>query len=334
MPGDPVRSLTVRPGGRGIVVVGFRVLAWGALLAATGLLVRAEVERPRVPEGVVAYTDLVYRRDGDRRMRLDVYEPTGPPPPGGRPAVLAIHGGGWRGGSKAAYGRMAAALAQRGYVVAAVDYTLSRPGRPSWPTNLEDIRAAVRWLRLHAADYGVDPGRIAAMGASAGGHLAALLGTLPDGPIDGAGQRAPAPLSASPDVVSARVQAVIDFYGPSDLAAMADLRQKAEGAVTLFLGGTPGDVPDRYEAASPIRHVTPDDPPMLLIHGDDDLLVPLGQSQSLASALDAAGVPHRLIVVPGARHGFDFQVGSLDLLPEILAFLESGWNVIPRTSAR
>jgi acetyl esterase/lipase len=129
-----------------------RVLAWGALLGATGLLVRAEVERPHLPEGVVAYTDLVYRRDGDRRARLDVYVPDRPPPPGGRPAVLAIHGGGWRGGSKTAYGRMAAALARRGYVVVAVDYALSKPGTPSWPTNLEDIRAAVRWLRRHADD--------------------------------------------------------------------------------------------------------------------------------------------------------------------------------------
>jgi acetyl esterase/lipase len=235
--------------------------------------------------------------------------------------VLAIHGGGWRGGSKTAYGRVAVALAERGYVVVAVDYALSRPGAPSWPANLEDVRAAVRWLRRHAADYGVDPDRIAAMGASAGGHLAALLGTLPDVP-DG------------PDAVSARVQAVIDFYGPSDLTALADQRQQAERAVTLFLGGAPGDLPGRYQAASPVRHVTHDDPPMLLIHGDGDLLVPLDQSRRLAAALEAAAVPHRLIVVAGARHGFDFQVGPHDLLPEILAFLESAWNVKSGTSAR
>jgi dipeptidyl aminopeptidase/acylaminoacyl peptidase len=108
----------------------------------------------------------------------------------------------------------------------------------------------------------------------------------------------------------------------------------AERAVTLFLGGTPAALPDRYEAASPLRHVTADDPPMLLIHGDDDLLVPPDQSQSLASTLESAGVPHRLILVPGARHGFDFQVGSLDLLPEILAFLESIWNAKSGTNIR
>jgi acetyl esterase/lipase len=171
------------------------------------------------------------------------------------------------------------------------------------------------------------------MGASAGGHLAALLGTLPDGPVALEGQRAPAPASPA-DAASARVQAVIDFYGPSDLAELSELRPKAGEAVALFLGGAPRDVPDRYASASPVRHVTGDDPAMLLIHGDGDLLVPLDQSRRLASALDAAGVPHRLIVVPGARHGFDLQVGSRDLLPEILAFLESAWNVKSGTSDR
>src|SRR5260370_39607439 len=113
MPGDVLDSLTVREGKARWrhLPVAMRVLAWGALLGATGLLVRAEVERPPLPGGVVAYTDLVYRRDGDRRARLDGYVPDPSPPPHGRPAVLAIHGGGWRGGNKTAYGRMAAALA-------------------------------------------------------------------------------------------------------------------------------------------------------------------------------------------------------------------------------
>jgi acetyl esterase/lipase len=203
-------------------------------------------------------------------------------------------------------------------VVAAVDYTLSAPGVPSWPANLEDLRAAVRWLRRNAAVYHVDPDRIAAMGVSAGGHLAALLATLPDGAYTH-------PDSTSS--TSARVQAVIDFYGPSDLAALAATSPSAEPSLALFLGGGPPALPDRYAAASPVRHVTRDTPPMLLIHGDGDLLVPLDQSRRLAAALDAAGVPHQLIVVPGARHGFAFHAGQRDLLAEVLAFLESGGNV-------
>jgi len=294
------------------------VIAWAALLGVTGLLVRAEVERPTLPRGVVAYTDLVYQRDGDRRARLDIYTPAGALPARGRPAVLAIHGGGWRGGSKRGYGPMAAALVEHGYVVVAVDYRLSRPGAPSWPANSDDLRAAVRWLRGHAAVYGVDPNRIAVMGASAGGHLAALLATCPEGPSPGSEPR---------PAISARVQAVIDFYGPSDLPALAAESPYAGAALALYLGGGPDDVPDRYEAASPARHVTRDTPPMLLIHGTDDWNVPLDQSRRLSAALAAEGVRHRLIIVEGARHGFDFQVGSRDLLPEVLAFLQSVWNV-------
>src|SRR5437868_2774462 len=104
----------VRIGGRGFVLGALRLLAWGGLLGATGFLVHAEVVRPSLPSGVVSYTDLVYRRDRDRTARLDVFVPVEAPPVGGRPAVLAIHGGGWRGGSKQGYGRTAAALAQHG----------------------------------------------------------------------------------------------------------------------------------------------------------------------------------------------------------------------------
>jgi acetyl esterase/lipase len=303
-----------------------RVLAWGALLGATALLVRAEPERSALPRNVRAARDRVYRRDGGRRVRLDVYSPASPAPAGGRPAVLALHGGGWRGGNKAEYGRTAAALAEKGYVVVAADYALSKPGTPSWPANLDDVRDAVRWVRRHASDLGVDPDRIAVMGASAGGHLAALLGTLPDAAGDAAAG------------VSSRVGAVIDFYGPADLAALLDESPRAKTSLTLFLGGGPRDrdrdMAGRYEAASPLSHVSADDPPMLLIHGEDDRIVPPDQSRRLAAALAAAGVPGRLVEVAGARHGFDFRAGSRDLLPDILAFLESAWNVKPGTSTR
>jgi acetyl esterase/lipase len=298
------------------VVNALRIAAWGALLGVTGLLVHGEVDRDPLPAGIRADTDLVYRRAGGHALRLDVYSPADPARPGGRrrPAVLAIHGGGWRGGSKRVYGRMAAQLARHGYVVAAVDYTLSAPGSPSWPANLDDLREAVRWLRRHAEDYAIDPDRIAAVGASAGGHLAALLATAPAG-------------ADASDPTSARVQAVVDFYGPTDLPALVQRSAPAGVSVGLYLGGGPRDVPDRYAAASPALHVIQDTPPVLMIHGDGDRLVPVDQSRRLAAALGTAGVPHRLLVVPGARHGFDFQVGERDLLPDILAFLDSAWNV-------
>ena len=211
-----------------------------ALLASTGLLIRAEAWRPDWPDGVTAYTDIVYRRTPQGRLRLDVYVPKSskPVPGSGHPAVLAIHGGGWRGGSRVSYGWMAARLAQHGYVVVSADYTLARPGKPSWPACRDDLQEALRWLRRHADDYGIDRDRIAVLGASAGGHLAALLGTTKE--------HEPA----------LRVQAVIDFYGPSDLRTLAAGAPFAADALAAFLGGTPDEVPERYDDASPERLVS------------------------------------------------------------------------------
>jgi acetyl esterase/lipase len=303
-----------------------RVFVWSLLFGATGMLVRAEVERPERLWDVVAHRDLIYRTVGERRVRLDVYMPVGTVPEGGRAAVVAIHGGGWRGGSRRGYGPVAARLSQHGYVVFAVDYLLSGPGSPSWPGNFEDVREAVRWVRRHSSDYGVDPNRIAAMGASAGGHLAALLGTYPDGPV--AIDDLPGPVAAlAASEVSARVQAVIDFYGPTDLPRLLNSTAISRGPVSLLLGGRHDRVAGRYDAASPIRHVSRDDPPMLMIHGRNDLLVPLEQSEILAAALRDVGVRHRFLVIDDARHGFGFQVERRDLLPEILAFLDATWKI-------
>jgi acetyl esterase/lipase len=209
-------------------------------------------------------------------------------------------------------------------VVVAVDYALSRPGSPSWPENFEDVREAVRWTRRHARDYGIDPGRIAALGASAGGHLAAMLGTDPPGPSEDAPTPGAGP--GTPSSPSARVQAVIDFYGPSDLLALEASPTGPATAVRLLVGGGPEQVRGRYDAASPVRHVSPGDPPMLLVHGADDGHVPVEQSRMLAAALAKAGISHRLMVLENARHGFGFQLDRRDLLPEILAFLRSVWD--------
>ncbi len=196
-----------------------------------------------------------------------------------------------------------AELARQGLVVVCVDYRLSAPGEPSWPGNLDDVREAVRWIRRHSSDYGIDPDRLAVLGASAGGHLALMLGALP---VD----------------KSSQVNAVIDFYGPTDLRALAALRTPADRALELLLGGSPAMVGVGYDAASPVRHVAAGGPPVLIVHGKDDFLVPLAQSQGLAEALARVGVPHRLITLEGSRHGFGLRPASKDLVPEILAFLE------------
>jgi acetyl esterase/lipase len=288
-----------------------RTLAWLTLLVVAAYYVHGETFRTTPPEGVLAYTDVVYRQVGDRVERLDVYRPAAA---GTHPAIVAIHGGGWRGGTKNSYGRGVARLARHGFVVISVDYVLSRPGHPSWPGNLEDVRESVRWTRRHASEYAIDPSRIAALGASAGGHLAALLGT-----------------NAGGDDPEARVQAAVDLYGPTDLAALY-IVPKAVESLDLYIGKPLGDGPEAYAAASPIRHVSPNSAPMLLIHGSIDPLVPLGQSTELGRRLEACGVPVRVVVVPGAGHSFGLRVEGLDLVPEIVGFLEGVWGPSPTAS--
>ena len=276
--------------------------------ARRGCNVRAETLRLGPPPGVCVYPDIVYRHVGTRRPRLDVYLPRrGDPPSSGRPAIVAIHGGGWRGGTKNSYGREVARLAGRGYAVFSVEYVLSSPGHPTWPDNLDDVRAAVRGVRGHAGDYGVDPDRIAAIGSSAGGHLASLLGT-----------------NALGDDPEARVDAVVNLYGPSDLTSLFR-SPSAVIPLRLYLGRDPRDGPELYAAASPIAHASGHSAPTLIIHGEADMLVPVDQSHAMAARLREAGVPAEVFVVPRASHAFGLKVFDEDLVPRIVDFLEATW---------
>jgi acetyl esterase/lipase len=274
-----------------------------------------DAERPLVQ----VRRDLVYRSTGGRQARLDVYLPPGPmglpcnrP---WRPAILAIHGGSWIGGSKFQYFGASERLAAHGYVVFAVDYLLARPGKPSWPEVLDDLRAAVAWIRRSAEEYHVDPARLTAWGTGAGGHLAMLLGTLP--------------AKSERDGTELSVQSVVSFCGPTDLLDLVRARQLPNDPARIFLGGQVDSWPELARSASPLWNLRSDVPPMLLAHGTDDPFVPFEQSLRMAERLSNLGVMHRLIVVPGARHGFEPQVGypeERDLLPEIFAFLENVWQ--------
>ena len=187
---------------------------------------------------------------------------------------------------------------------------------PGWPEALEDLREAVRWLRRHAEEYDIDSNRIVAIGGSAGGHLAALLGSFSPG--------------SQPERISSHVQAVIDLYGPMDLAELLTRRDLVNEPIRLLLGGDPATIHDRARAASPIQQVTREHSPMLLVHGSEDRWVPPEQSDRMADRLARAGVRCQLITVAGERHGFELQSRyptNRDLLPDLLAFLESVWQV-------
>jgi acetyl esterase/lipase len=276
-----------------------------------GLSVASHVRRIHEKSAADTYhlvRNVIYRDIPGDQQALDLMVPDGPVPEGGRPVIVAIHGGGWRRFSKEEYEPTVAAFARLGYIVAVPNYQLSKPGSPTWPINFEEIQDAVRWVRSHATDLGANPNKIAAMGASAGGHLAALLGTDTT------------PTSSD---VSAKVQAVVDFYGPTDLAALQSESKDASGAIHQFLGTTPAQDPALYAAASPISHVSASDPPFLIVQGTVDPVVVESQSSKLAATLSAAGVPNQLVMIPGAGHGFGLKVGGHNLLSQVDQFLSA-----------
>ncbi len=247
-----------------------------------------------VPEMVKMEKDVEYGKGGDVSLKLDLYSPKNLTKPA--PAVVLIHGGAWKMGHRSMYHYYCTKLAERGYVAVTVSYRLT--GVATFPAAVEDVKCAVRWMRANAERLGVDPDRIAAMGGSAGGHLAMLLGYSSDVPeLEGNG--------GNPGV-SSRVQAVVNFYGPTDLTVSAAEKRKI---LIQFMGGKKlSEIPDRYRLASPITHITPDDAPTLILHGSIDQVVPISQSEMLVARLQEVGIPHEYIPLDGWPHGMDLAV--------------------------
>ncbi len=237
------------------------------------------------------HRDLAYGTGAGKALPMDIYEPAAHDAP--VPAIVYIHGGGWVRGVKSGELDMIdiQALVEAGFLVAAVDYRLSPEYR--FPAQVEDVKCAVRDVRSHATDWGIDAGRIGAAGGSAGGHLAAMLGltTGADG-LEGTG--------GWPDTSSA-VQAVCDMYGPADLTA--DYNRLSRVVEFLVLRRTEKNAP-ALAMASPVTYVRQAAPPFLLLHGDRDEIVALNQSRLLHQRLLDAGVPSRLVIAHNAAHCF------------------------------
>lgn len=277
---------------------------------------------------VEIHKNLEYAKVGDKSLLLDLYLPKDRSQP--VPLVIWIHGGGWREGSKERAGM--SSVLKTGMALASINYRLSQDA--PFPAQIYDCKAAVRWLRAHAAEYQIDPAKIAAAGESAGGHLAAMLGTTGQDPeLEGD--------EGSPGVSSA-VVAVVDFYGGTDLVP-ADFTgpDNADAAtimsrtflVTAFLGGDPASVPDKAKAASPIYHVSAKTCPFFIIHGDKDTLVPPEQSITFDAALKKAGIETTLVIVPGKAHGFhDYKV-SQQAVEFLKAHLQGGGATVAGTAA-
>jgi acetyl esterase/lipase len=210
------------------------------------------------------------------------------------PAVVCIHGGGWVGGDRKQMDQTIRTLAKRGYVAVSPDYRLAP--RDRFPAQVEDCKAAVRWLRANARQYKIDPEHIGAIGFASGGHLACMLGVTDKGDgLEGTGGEADQ---------SSRVQAVVSFFGPTDLAA-ADwgLDVTAKNLIPL-LGGTVEQKAEAYRKASPLTYAGKNAAPLLIFHGSEDKMVPVDQSRKLVNKITEAGGAARLVVVQGEGHGF------------------------------
>jgi acetyl esterase/lipase len=271
-------------------------------------------QAPRLPENVKAHRDLVYVENGHERHKLDLYLPEKAEGP--LPVIIWVHGGGWQGGSKDGCPPLRAGYLARGYAVASINYRLS--GHAAFPAQIEDCKAAIRWLRHHAREYGLDPARFGAWGSSAGGHLVALLGTSGEVKEFDVGQFLDQ---------SSRVQAVCDYYGPTDLVAFVstagyERHADANSPESKLIGGLVKENREKAEKANPIRYVSSDDPPFLIVHGDKDAVVPLNQSELLFEALKKAGVSVHFHTIKGAGHGGPGFAGA-DLSEKVSAFFDS-----------
>jgi acetyl esterase/lipase len=272
--------------------------------------------------GVTVHRDLRYATVGDQELALDLYVPDGGP----APLCVWLHGGGWaRGARDVRAAERLLPVARSGVAIAAVQYRLS--GQATFPAPLDDVRAAVRWLRREAGSYGLDAARVGVWGASAGGHLGALLALVPDDRDDELGD--------------STVQAAVCWFPPTDLL----LRDTdvPEGPPPPFLTGPPAspsleaqllgaqsvrDVAEAARAASPVARVHPGAPPFLLMHGDRDGLIPSAHSHALHRELRAQGVDASLVLLAGANHE-DPAFETAASLGAVSAFLRS--TLLPAT---
>jgi len=277
-----------------------------------------------LPEGLRLLEDVAYSVTDQRQLLLDAYvgeaAAAGP-----RPAIIFLHGGGWRGGSKKQFARQAAYLASKhGFFAVCSEYRFSHEAR--FPACLQDAKCAVNWVGAKAEEFNVDLERVAVAGGSAGGHLAALVATTSGAAAFQADGDRGDPNWAD---ASARVNLCIPHNAPLDLVALAEKRGQADGPIRELLGGSLADVPRTYRRASPFHRADADVPAMLLLHGGADTLIPCEQSLAMHEKLLSLGVHSELEVYPGKDHGwFNHGADFAVVLKRMEAFLVERFGLV------
>jgi acetyl esterase/lipase len=285
----------------------FRIPAGSWCLVLTVLLgagndSRAQAVKPAVaPESMQpiepVVEKVVYSEVAGKKLELDLAKPAAKGP---FPALVFIHGGGWKGGSRYSYRGEIERAAKYGYTAVTITYRLTNPNASGkaespFPAQIHDVKQAIRWLRAHADEHKVNPSRIGLVGASAGGHLSLLAGLSDkDSGLEGPDA------SASSDT---RIQAVVNYFGPTDFPNFENI-PLVQPLFRELLGGTLEQVPDAYRLVSPVTHASPDDPPVLTLHGDKDEIVPVSQAELLDKKMKEVGGRHELVVLTGQGHGF------------------------------
>lgn len=245
-------------------------------------------------DGVTRTGDIVFAEVDGTELMLDLYTPTGVD---NAPVLIFAHGGGWSGGSRERVPHLG--LVPAGYAIASVDYRLS--GDAKYPAQIHDLKAAVRYLRANAAELGIDPNRIGASGSSAGAHLAQLLGVT-NGSTEHEGD------VGDYDNVSSDVSVIVSYYGASNFVTILDQSTQYGYGVRaprleLLLGGLPEAEPELARQASPVFYADSSDPPLYLLHGDQDPQMPINQTHEIHGKYKELGLPVHFEVVHGAEHG-------------------------------
>ena len=262
------------------------------LLPALALLMSAALADGRTPDEITFEAGIEYAKPGGESLQLDLARPK--TPAGKTPAILCIHGGGFRAGKREGWDARCKVLAERGYVAATITYRLAP--KSQFPAAVEDCKAAVRWLRANADKYSIDPDRIGVIGDSAGGHLAQFLGVTGGvAQFEGDG--------GNPSL-SSRVSCVVNYYGPSDLTKSYGKSVDAAEVLPLWLGGDDTKEHRRHILASPLYWVTPAAAPTLLLQGTEDKYVNHEQAVWMRDRLKAAEVEVEFLSLEGAGHGF------------------------------